>query len=273
MLIYSKYGGSGDEAVVDIQTRDDIPGLGGTVVTIIGADLAFRQEKNAVDKKGHETYLRHLVIKKLEDYFIKIGSYHGDHIPRPLGSVSKDGIEACYYEWAFGHEGFPWEISDSGPNVGNIVQVRLFEWNRFVECFNSAGIDMLKDVCDPFSSIAKNLIYQHIDDSSTTAELGPWWKRIDFGYQSTPMDFNEISRFMSTNRTSLENELRSERYEMLELALQYLEDKSRMGVNQIQRLEYLVGDYRVKATTQYRSKGAGISYVRPYLIPGNESLL
>ena len=66
-----------------------------------------------------------MLIKKFEDYFFRKPIYKYAHIPRPLGSVSRQGahpFEACLYEWAFGGEGFPWVVSEYG---GEPVPVRI----------------------------------------------------------------------------------------------------------------------------------------------------
>lgn len=155
-------GGSGGEAVVRIELRTEFPGLGGTLITNEGVATALRVELKPTHKSGHKMFLRHMLIKKLDDYFYRKGVYKYAHIPRPFGSISRNGkesVEAYLYEWAFGAEGFPWQYPD---NEGNVKAIILNDWKEFVELFHNAGIDMRRDITDTDDArISKNIIHQY----------------------------------------------------------------------------------------------------------------
>jgi hypothetical protein len=53
-------------------------------------------------------FLRHTLIKKLEDYFFKKGYYRYAYVTRPFAPPEK----AYIYERAFGRDGFPWSYQD-----------------------------------------------------------------------------------------------------------------------------------------------------------------
>jgi hypothetical protein len=97
-------GGTGSEAHVDVELRTRFPGVGGTIDTYQAIAVAHRNEFSVAPGIGHEMFLRHTLIKKLEDYFFKKGLYKYAHVWRPLGSTDR----AYTYEWAFGRDGFPW---------------------------------------------------------------------------------------------------------------------------------------------------------------------
>ncbi|MFB0509914.1 MAG: hypothetical protein ACETVX_05410, partial [bacterium] len=128
-------GGSGGEAYVRIELRTEFPGLGGTILTNEGVATAMREELKPNYKSGHKMFLRHMIIKKLDDYFYRKGFYKYSHVPRPFGSISRDDkepSEAYLYEWAFGSEGFPWQYPNSEGYSNEII---LNDWKEFVEHF------------------------------------------------------------------------------------------------------------------------------------------
>jgi len=84
-------GGIGSSAKVCIELRTKFPGIGGTIISHEGVACALREEFNPSPKSSHRIFLRHMIVKKLEDYFHRKGVYVFAHIPRPLGSMSRDG--------------------------------------------------------------------------------------------------------------------------------------------------------------------------------------
>jgi hypothetical protein len=105
-------GGHGQEATVSVELRTSFPGIGGTIITSQGANTANRQEYNSQPGSGHRMFLRHMILKKQEDYFYRNNIYDYAHIPRPIGSISGSGIGSCLYEWVSGKEGFAWGTGD-----------------------------------------------------------------------------------------------------------------------------------------------------------------
>lgn len=267
VIEYVREGGFGSEAAVTVYLLNKLPGIGGTIRTHEGVVTAVRVEHNPAPGGGHLMFLRHMLIKKFEDYFFREQIYGYAHIPRPLGSISRQGenpIEACLYEWAFGNEGFPWEISEYG---GDKAPVRLRDWNQFVDHFHQAGIDLGADVTEPDDAkVSKNIIHQFPFDYPHDGDLSPIWKRIDFGPASAPMDYGKLMRFLVDNRTPLTNVLRGERYRMMVLAAKYLDWSTRPTFSDYEfgELETLVGYYRLSSLQHHISRGGCNSNGQPY---------
>jgi len=268
-------GGFGGSAKVCVELRTEFPGIGGTIITSEGVACACREEFNPSPKSAHRLFLRHTIAKKLEDYFHRKRVYVFAHIPRPLGSMSSNGknlSEAYIYEWAFGSESFPWEVSD---REGNPVPIKLHDWEKFVTNFRSAGVDVGMDTSDPDDGrISKNIIHQYPKPVGDGKEMNSLWKRIDFGYESLLIDFDRLSRFLHDNKEDLENVLRTERYEMIVLAQEYLMKEQEMDHLEIGRLDSLTGDYRRSSLRHHISRGSGIGEAeKVYIGKKTESLL
>lgn len=248
-------GGSGSEANVKVELRTIFAGIGGTIITNEGVATALREEYNITPKSGHRMFLRHTIIKKLEDYFYRKGEYMFAHIPRPLGSISKIGenpYEAYIYEWAFGSECFPWECVD---RKGKRSPIKLHDWDNFVTSFGSAGINMEIDCTDPMDGrISQNIIHQYPKPIADGLEMSLLWKRIDFGPMSLNIDFGKLLKFLHEKRKDLINVLRTERYEMVMLAVDYLTKGMKMREIDIGRLDALIGEYRRSSLRHHITK-------------------
>lgn len=244
-------GGVGGEAVVKVHLRTRFPGLGGTIITNEGAVAAMRIENNPVPLSGHRMFIRHAVIKKLDDFFYRTGVYLFSHVPRPLGSLSRrapEPREAYLYEWAFGSETFAWEENDS---EGKTTQIQLIDWNEFESHFAAAGVNMRDDVTDADDSRMSNNIIHQYPCRTISGDRCPLWKRIDFSTKSAPIDLECLSAYLANNRTQLLEVLRSERYEMVCLAVRYLADSKGMTQYDIGRMEQLLGQYRLSSMSHY----------------------
>lgn len=267
VIEYVRDGGFGGEAAVTVYLLNKLPGIGGTIRTHEGVVTAVRVEHNPAPGSGHVMFLRHMLVKKFEDYFFRNKIYKYAHIPRPLGSISRQDdkpFEAYLYEWAFGNEGFPWEVSEYG---GGKLPVRLRDWNQFVDQFHQVGIDLGADVADSSDAkVSKNIIHQFPFDYPHDGELNPIWKRIDFGPASAPMDYEGIMRFLCDNRESLITVLRGERYQMMVLATKYLDWSTRATVSDYEfgELETLIGYYRLSSLQHHISRGGCNSSGQPY---------
>lgn len=252
-------GGIGATATVCVELRTEFPGIGGTIITHEGVASALREEFNPSPKSSHRLFLRHAIVKKIEDYFFRRGVYMYAHIPRPLGSISRGGekpSEAYIYEWAFGTEGFPWEYVDF---KGKRTLARLHDWDSFVTHFHRVGIDVQMDTSDPDDGrYSKNIIHPYPKPVGDGGEMSSLWKRIDFGYESMRVDLEKLSRFLHDERENLEKVLRTERYEMIVLAKEYLTKGKDMNEVDIGRLDSLVGDYRRSSLRHHVSRGSGI---------------
>jgi len=257
-------GGSGSEANVKVELRTIFAGIGGTIITNEGVATALREEYTPTPKSGHKMFLRHTIIKKLEDYFYRKGSYMFAHIPRPLGSISRIGdkpYEAYIYEWAFGSESFPWECVDK-KGIRSLIKLR--DWERFVTSFSSAGINMELDCTDPNDGrISQNIIHQYPKPIADGLEMSLLWKRIDFGPMSLNIDFQKLLKFLNEKRNDLIDILRNERYEMLRLSVEYLTNGKNMKEIDIGRLDALIGEYRRSSLRHYIVKNLDSSASSP----------
>lgn len=268
-------GGIGATATVRVELRTEFPGIGGTIITHEGVASAFREEFNPSPKSAHRLFLRHTIVKKLEDYFFRKDVYTYAHIPRPLGSISKVGekpSEAYIYEWAFGTEGFSWDYIDL---TGKRTLVQLHDWDSFVTHFHRVGIDVKMDISDPDDGrISKNIIHPYPKPIGDGSEMSSLWKRIDFGYESLKVDLDKLSRFLHDNREDMERVLRTERYEMIMLAMEYLTKGKKMNEVDIGRLDSLVGEYRRSSLRHHVSRGTGLDEPdRIYIAARTESLI
>lgn len=252
-------GGFGSEANVNIELRTEFPGIGGTIITQQAVAVALREEFKKEPKLGHKMFLRHTIIKKLEDYFQRKGVYQFSHIPRPLGSISiteENSHEAYIYEWAFGSDCFQWEYSD--PKEGFIF-LKMIDWLEFGDAFDEAGVNLRKDCADAEDGrCSQNVIHQLYQITEGTFEINPLWKRIDFGYKSIRIDYEKLSKFLYDKRENLKQTLRNERYDMVMLSLEYLINFSNMDRLDVGRLDALVGNYRLATLSHYISRGVSV---------------
>jgi hypothetical protein len=265
-------GGFGSEASIKVQLRTLFPGLGGTLITHEGVAAALRIERNACPMSGHQMFIRHLVVKKLEDHFYRSGKYTFSHIPRVLGSIScgsGEVAEAYMYEWAFGTDGFSWVA----PGTGD--QITLRDWNRFVDCFFSAGLDLQYDTTNPDDArISQNIVHQYPRwvGSDEMCEMCSLWKRIDFGFCSIRLDANRLLAYVRDHATELRQTLRCDRYEMLRLAVRYLADRDGMADYDLGRLDRFIGDYR-RSSLRHYAYGFGPAAADVWVTDETESLL
>lgn len=253
------HAGSGSEANIDIELMTEFPGIGGKIITGQSVMAAMRKEFCANPKLGHRMFLRHMIIKKLDDLFLRKKIYLFPHIPRPLGSISMQNaekIEACIYKWVIGSEGFVWEY----PNPeGGLVVFQMEDWKEFCSAFLSAGIDLSTYCADADDGrVSKNVIHQFYT-ADKHYKINPLWQRIDFGCRSIRMDYEKLKDFLVRDKDSIKKILRCERYDMVILALEYLMNAENMDRLDIGRLDTLIGHYRMATLKHYISRGMGIS--------------
>lgn len=261
---------AGSEARITIQLRTKFPGIGGTIITQQAVVVALREEFSKAPKTGHRMFLKHTIIKKLEDYFQKKGIYKFPHIPRPLGSISgisEEPYEAYIYEWARGSDGFPWGYMDS--ETLKFTSIRMCDWSKFGGAFSSAGISLTSDGdCTDADDqrISKNVVHEFPvspGGADKNSEFNPLWKRIDFGPGSMKINYDHLGRFLRDKKEGLIQTLRNERYSMMTLAFEYLTKfdyrthSSKMNKVGIGRLDALVGNYRLSSLRHFISRGMG----------------
>ncbi len=245
-------GGYGSEARIIVELRTEFPGIGGIIKTQQAVAVARRIEFNKTKKCGHKRFLTHSLLKKIEDYFFAKGVYKFAHICRPLGSTNDSYI----YEWAFGRDGFPWYVYDE---KGNQVLVKLDDWNEFISAFNKVGINLSIDCTDSLDGkLSKNIVHQlYLDNVFKIKKLNRLWKRIDFGYKSIKIDYDAVKKFLIENEEDLRKTLKSKRYDLLFLILEYLENDGKISERKKGKLEVLVFDYRMSTLEHLNKKGLG----------------
>ncbi len=262
-------GGYGGSAEVHIQIRNIFPGLGGIITTEKdfvaacriprGTDLAKINNPDSditieslSDKQtlsALNVFFRHALIKKLDDFFFRSERYRFSHVPRPLGS-DIDGI--YYYEWIFGDEGYYPQFYDE--DYKKWFPVKVDEWDKASGCFYQAGVGFFDDTVDTDGYYIKNIVMLEPRVSDTEEHLTKLWKRIDFGSESLHIDFYKLEKYIKDYKSDLQKYLKDERYEMMDLMLQFLmSSSSPADFKKIDRLGKLVFDYR-KSTTSHMSK-------------------
>lgn len=266
-------GGIGGEAHILVELRTIFPGLGGTIKTAEGVASAFRVENNPSPKKGHHMFLRHMIAKKLDDFFFRTGKYMYSHVPRPFGSFSKlagtsceqlckescptpleQPCEAYLYEWVFGTDCYPVEefrCDDDGEYRYHAI--RTLDFFECSTCFNSVGINIQQDsTTSEDARIGQNIVQEHDLVLGEDQDIrSPFWKRIDFGENSFRFDWEKLNQLLSDQRPRLVSVLRTERYEMLLLAMKFLTEREKITDREIGFLEALLGDYRRESMTQF----------------------
>lgn len=237
-------GGAGGEAQVKIQFRNIFPGVGGIVRIQQPIMSAWREEFNQVSRMGKNLFLKHLVLKKLDDYFCRTGRYLFPHITRPLGSSENDLPEGYWYQWVYGCESFPWEYPKAD---GRREAVALKEWGRFTACFEEAGINLSMDICDSNNGlISQNIIHEFY--KSFEIDLNFCWKRIDFGAGSMRIDFDQLGYFFEKNKMTLGVVLGGDRLDLMILAGKYLSEN--LHRESYCELDRLTASYRLSTLRQ-----------------------
>jgi hypothetical protein len=247
-------GGSGSEALILVQLRNIFPGIGGTIKTKQVIETALREEYSPFPGIAHKNYIKHAIIKKIDDYFHRMGKYIFSHITRPLGSISGEKEEKRYeaymYSYETGVSSFPWEYTN---NEGNTEPVILEEFGLFCDLFYEAGIELgtTKDITDPDNGkISQNIIHRLHSHYPTNGDLNCLWKRIDFGQRSMNIKYDLLEKFLQDKSESLKEVIGMERYLMIVLANKFLFGEiSGKKINEKEKgqLEILIGNYR-KAT-------------------------
>ena len=158
-----------------------------------GLWIAKREVSLSETKEGKYLYEKNVMMKKLDDFFLRHGRYTVSHIPKPIGYYDK----GHFYVFVEGNDSFSWGFPDF--NFGK-TRIKLDEWNEFVSAFSEAGFDVNEDVVrvDSCSAIgAKNIVHSDYTLQDEFDEfLNKDWKRIDIGTGSLPWDIEKTIEFM-----------------------------------------------------------------------------
>jgi len=243
-------GGEGSKAYIEIQLRDEFPGIGGRIDTYQEIAVAHRKETEDKPEIGYKRFLTHALIKKLEDFFFVTGKYRYAHITRPLGSTP----EGYIYEWAPGSDGFPWMYTGRD---GEPIHLNLGDWNTFVGAFDSAGIDLQYDCTDANDGrISKNIVHllcSNVDPYEPT--LSSLWKRIDLGPESIRIDYDQVLSYLERNGPEMKRMLKPGRHGFMMLACRYLMNNGDIDPIDLGRLELSALDYRISTLEHLNRRG------------------
>jgi hypothetical protein len=268
-------GGFGGSAHVVVQLRNCFPGLGGRIITKQDLQVAYRLPSNIPHSEdlncscerslnlscsscisGIKTFLRHVIIKKLDDFFFRTNKYNYSHVPRPLGSTEKGGY---LYEWVFGNEGFVDEVYNKETQI--LEKVYVDEWNQAADNFASAGIKIFDDICDAENNQwVKNIIIEEPELSILPSHISKMWKRIDFGCESLNINYDKLDLFMFENKKKLLKYLGIPRVKMIELASKYLNTTDSIITEELQHLVKL---YRISTANYMGIEGLSPSKFLP----------
>lgn len=246
---YISEAGAGSEAVVEVELRHKFPGIGGVIETRQSIPVAVRKENNTAGMPGHRLFLKHAMIKKLEDYFISKEVYKFAHVTRPVGSTKV----SYFYEWAYGTEHFAWYYMDDDWNR-NLI--KLDDWGEFVTTFWTAGIDMGYDIVESGSEVAKNIIHQlNLGVLYPQSQMNKMWKRIDFGDGSVLINFDILKEYLSHNERSIRSYSKYERYDFMWYIAKYLSEG--LTEKELVRLELLSVNFRLSTLDHLNQRGVG----------------
>ncbi|KKT29330.1 hypothetical protein A3G55_00040 [Candidatus Giovannonibacteria bacterium RIFCSPLOWO2_12_FULL_44_25] len=240
-------GGAGEEAEVSAEARNFFPGWGGAMRSNEIAIAAYRKCFSPNPGMGDRLFFKHLILKKLDDYFCQVGRYTFPHIARPLGSVSdqKEKEEAYLYEWVEGTDYFLREYPGEGT-------VKIHEWDEFVFYFSKAGIAVSQDVTDSENGKkSQNIVHQMWRYGRL--KLNRCWKRIDFGDSSLYIDYDELSDFLRENSRYIQAILGAPRYDLMLLARDFL-TKPKLTKKETEILATLAGNYRLSTLRHLKAK-------------------
>lgn len=245
IIIPIREGGCGSEAEIFIQVRNVFPGIGGKYKTNQVLTTAIRKEYNNTRGTGHKMFFKHLVIKKLDDYFCRLQKYLYPHIARPLGSISGNNErpdESYLYEWIDGKDGFPWEYVNFNKSIDKVI---LAEFNEFIMAFDKTGISMGcdRDITNADDGrISQNIIHELYYPYELDLNLR--WKRIDFGERSISINYEKLAKFLNDESQHLKKILTTKRFNLLVIAYQYLSSSGKISEKDKGKLEELTAEYR-----------------------------
>jgi len=268
-------GGYGGQAKAIVQLRNYFPGLGGPIITKQDLEVAYRLPKNIKEydeiekdldlsnetaQHAANTFLRHVLVKKLDDLFFRRQQYYYSHIPRPLGSTSKGGY---LYEWIYGNEGWVTEYIDI--ETYNWCSVQVDDMFEVSGAFHSAGVGIFDDIIDAEDGrYTKNIIVEQPNINSLPEHISLMWKRIDFGSESLNIKFDKFEQFLKDNDSDCKKFLSLTRIKMIKYIIEYLaECKKPQTFKKWNELCRLVKIYRRSSASHMGVEGLSPSQYFP----------
>ncbi|MBC7195564.1 MAG: hypothetical protein H5U37_07910, partial [Caldisericia bacterium] len=192
-------------------------------------------------------FLRHLIAKKFDDFFLRMGYYKFPHIPRVLG-FDTDGY---YYEYVYGIEGyFPLYFDE---DLKDFLPVKLIDEDEAKNEFHKVGIYIFQDIVEPTSNYVKNLIVEEPEISLMPEKISNLWKRIDFGVKSIKFDYEKIKKYLKERKKELIKILNYKRYLLLNYAVLFLilnGNENLFGKKKLEKLKKLIEPF-LKSTLDH----------------------
>jgi len=246
--------GHGGEATVYIHLRRVFPFFEKMFITKRDFVVSYRvlhkaniSSNELLIKRSFSEFLRHLIAKKFDDYFLRKGHYKYPHIPRLLGF----DINGYYYEFVYGLEGYyPLYFDDTNMNWNPVA---LNDERISSSLFHEIGIYLFQDIVEPTSNYVKNLIIEEPYISLMPENISSLWKRIDFGVKSIKFDYEKTKKYIEKNEKELNEVLTNDRVEMLLIAIDYLikdGNSKTFGEKKFNRLKYLI-ELFLKSTLEH----------------------
>ncbi|MFW6181676.1 MAG: hypothetical protein ACOC8N_08010, partial [Spirochaetota bacterium] len=254
---FSKKLQQSDNSVLELEIRSGFRCVDGVIFTLQEIPVArIRYILEADPDIGFKVFLRHFLVKKLENAFMSEGRYRYAHIPRPLGSEGR----SYYYDWAWGEQRCGMQLIGSGKREG--VLRGLSEWDAFVGFFAQAGVDFqsgARPVCSrhhPGKNVAKNILVRQPYSDREETYISRLWKRVNFHPDGTPVDFRKLERYLLREESFLRRHLTPGRYETMLLAAGYLQGRG-LPPSEYRALKRGVHEYRVSALRHLNHYGFG----------------
>ncbi|MFC1648799.1 hypothetical protein ACFL1B_05050 [Nanoarchaeota archaeon] len=255
---YVGKGGSGNEAVIDVEIRDEFPGMGKIIGIKQSIQTAHRKPIVYSEEKVLHEFLRHTVAKKLEDYFFMTGRYKTAHIPRPMGITDQGYL----YEWVPGKSGFQWAIEEKEERIISLVPA---DWDNFSQLFRDAGIDMSYETgySENLLGCSDNIVHKFYDGRGRFAtQKLKYWKRIDFGLDSLVMDYEKIHDYVMQRQDEMVDAITLGRFWLLKYAIEFLIEGNEMDPEKMGELEEGIFDFRLSTLDHLDARGIGIEHER-----------
>ncbi|MFC1648800.1 hypothetical protein ACFL1B_05055 [Nanoarchaeota archaeon] len=249
---YIMAGGAGGEARVDIEDRDEFPGVGGEIRTYQSILTAHRRLFNYSPQAAATEFFRHSVVKKLDDFFFRTDQYNIAHIARPFG-ITDDGY---LYEWVDGSDGFSWQTVEENKDGGySICGVVLEDWINFANLYINAGVDMTRDITESDDATWSKNIVRSLSFGTLPRILNTAWKRIDFGRASMPIDYEKLHDYLMNNQRDLSKYLTVQRYQFMVYATEYLMAKGDISPRDRGKLKVQTLNFRRSTLRHINKRG------------------
>ncbi|MEI6831245.1 MAG: 6-phosphofructokinase, partial [Candidatus Omnitrophota bacterium] len=206
---------SDSKAMVYSGRPGQVKGIDGKIMELpVGTKVVMRVSKDLTP--GLDMFLRHVILRIMDDYFLKEKIYTVNHIPLPLGYFGNQ----YYYVFVEGSEGWPTVLIDLDSPDYRKASVMMEEYHVFKGQLYSWGFDIW-DIVETDGDAGQNIIHRGWDISQLyeTFQLSKDWVLIDLD----GLAFNKEKFFQAVKE--IKGELKRDldwQYELLMLAAGYI---------------------------------------------------